>query len=96
MAIGIGWLFHLLLDAMWLDQQVFLWPFFGVDVLSGPASYWPLAWERAVSDPWRWLMELAGIGYLSWLWVTHHLEDPKRRRALWKTGRLDEVEAHPG
>lgn len=96
MAIGIGWLFHLLLDAMWLDQQIFLWPFFGVDLPSGPAPFWSLAWERAVSDPWRWLMELAGIGYLSWLWVTHHLRDPRLRRAFWETGRLDEVEAHPG
>jgi hypothetical protein len=29
MAVGIGWLFHLLLDGMWANQDVFLWPFFG-------------------------------------------------------------------
>lgn len=95
MAVGVGWLFHLLLDAMWVDQRVFLWPFFGLELLSGPDPYWPLAWERALSDPWRWLLELAGLAYLSWIWVRHCLGDPERRRALLDTGRLDEAETRP-
>lgn len=95
MAVGVGWLFHLLLDAMWVDQQVFLWPFFGLELPSGPAPYWSLAWERALSDPWRWLLELAGLAYLSWIWVRHRVGDPERRRALLETGRLDEVETRP-
>lgn len=94
MAVGVGWLFHLLLDVMWVDQQVFLWPLFG-DIPSGPAPYWPLAWERALSDPWRWLLELAGFAYLSRIWVGHQLGEPIRRRALLATGRLDEVETRP-
>ncbi|MBW3666807.1 MAG: metal-dependent hydrolase [Actinobacteria bacterium] len=96
MAVGVGWLFHLLLDAMWMDQQVFLWPFFGSELASGQTPYWPLAWERALSDPWRWLLELAGISYLTWLWAAHGLGDRERRRVLRDTGRLDEVEAHTG
>lgn len=95
MAVGVGWLFHLLLDGMWVEQQVFLWPFFGLDLPSGTAPYWPLAWERALSDPWRWLLELAGLAYLSWIWVGHRLGDTDRRRVLLETGRLDEVETRP-
>lgn len=96
MAVGVGWLFHLLLDAMWVDQRVFLWPFFGLELPSGQAPCWPQAWERALSDPWRWLLELAGISYLTWLWVGHGLGDRERRRVLRDTGRLDEVETHTG
>ena len=34
MTILVAWLFHLLLDAVWLDQSVFLWPFFGWEFAS--------------------------------------------------------------
>lgn len=89
MAVGVGWLFHLLLDGMWVDRDVFLWPLFGWEIPMGDVPYWPLAWERAVADPWRWLLELAGLGYLLWLWRAKDLGSPERRRALLATGRLD-------
>lgn len=91
MAIGIGWLFHLLLDAMWLDQQVFLWPFFGIEIPSGVSPYWRLAFERAVADPWRWVMETVGLGYLAWVWRRHRLDEPERRQRFLRSGRLDET-----
>ncbi len=87
MAVGVGWLFHLLLDGMWVDQEVFLWPFFG-DIPAGEAPFWPLAWERAMSDPWRWVREAIGIGYLAWLWRHLGLGDRERRRGVVTTGRL--------
>jgi hypothetical protein len=87
LTVGIGWLFHLLLDGMWLHQEVFLWPFFGA-IPPGEAPYWPLAWERALSDPWRWIKELAGLAYLTYLWVTLSLATGSRRRAVIETGRL--------
>lgn len=90
MAIGVAWLFHLLLDAMWVDQELFLWPFFGFDLTAGTAPYWPLAWERAWSDPWRWVLEAAGLIYLVWLWKANGLTAPERRRLFFRTGRLDE------
>jgi hypothetical protein len=88
MAVGIGWLLHLLIDGMWLDQDVFLWPFFGWEMTPGPAPFWPLAWERALSDPWRWVTEAIGAGYLVWLWRAHGLSSPERLRQMLSTGRL--------
>ena len=89
MALGIGWLIHLLLDGMWVDQEVFLWPFFG-DIPPGEAPYWPLAWERALNDPWRWIEEAAGLSYLIWLWFALGLSRPERRSMTLQTGRLPE------
>lgn len=88
MALGVGWLFHLLLDAMWVHQEVFLWPFFGLEIPMGESPYWALAWERALSDPWRWAQEVAGLAYLVWLWFAVGLHIPDRRRSVWSTGRL--------
>lgn len=90
MAVGIGWLFHLLLDAMWVDQNVFLWPFFGWKIPAGEAPYWPLAWERALSDPWRWIKEIVGLGYLVWLWFALGMNHRDRRQETLNTGRLPE------
>lgn len=89
MAVGVGWLFHLMLDGMWTGQEVLFWPFFG-DIPPGEAPFWPLAWERAWSDPWRWVKELAGLGYLVWLWVGLGLGTAERRHQILKTGRLPE------
>lgn len=88
MALGVGWLFHLLIDGMWVHDEVFLWPFFGWEIPAGDAPYWSLAWERALSDPWRWLTEAVGVGYLIWLWVVLGLSDRARRRTTIETGRL--------
>jgi hypothetical protein len=90
MALGVGWLFHLLLDGMWVDREVFLWPFFGWEIPAGQAPFWPLAWERALSDPWRWVKELIGLAYLVWLWVALGMSDQGRRRSVVETGRLPE------
>lgn len=91
MALGVGWLFHLLLDGMWTDSEIFLWPFFGWEVASGEAPYWPLSWERALADPWRWGLEMVGLTYLVWLWFAVGLNRKERRETLVRTGRLSEL-----
>ncbi len=88
MAVGVAWLFHLLLDGMWADPEIFFWPFFGLDLPVGQSPFWPLAWDRAISDPWRWAQELIGVGYLIWLWIAVGLGRRDRRRELISTGRL--------
>ncbi len=90
MALGVGWLFHLLLDGMWAKPEIFFWPFFGWDMPFGAAPFWPLAWERAMSDPWRWVLESIGLVYLAWLWRRSGLNRRESRSALARTGRLPE------
>ena len=94
MAVGVAWLFHLLLDGMWTDQEVFLWPLFGLELPSGLAPFWQFGWERGISDPWRWVKELAGLGYLVWLWIALGMNRQGRRRATIETGRLPDYVAH--
>lgn len=91
MALGIGWLLHLLLDGLWTQPEILFWPFFGWEMAVGQAPYWPLAWERALSDPWRWLLEAVGLAYLVWLWFAAGLTDRERRRELFRTGRIPEL-----
>lgn len=90
MAVGVAWLFHLLLDGMWANPEVFFWPFFGFEFASGSAPFWPLAWQRALADPWRWALEVVGILYLVWMWFAVGLNKPERRSGLLKTGRIPE------
>ena len=94
MAVGVAWLFHLLLDGMWTNQEVFVWPLFGLEFPIGLAPFWELAWDRAISDPWRWAKELVGIGYLVWLWIALGMNRPERRRATMDTGRLPDYVAN--
>jgi hypothetical protein len=91
MAVGVGWLFHLLLDGMWTGPEVLFWPFFGGEIPAGDVPYWPAAWERALSDPWRWGLEVVGLGYLVWLWLATGLTDRERRVALYRTGRIPDL-----
>lgn len=88
MALVVAWLLHLLLDGMWTDAKVFLWPAFGWDLPVGGDAFWAAAWARALGDPFRWILEAAGIGYLVWLWVNSGLSRPAARATLVATGRL--------
>ena len=88
MAVGVAWLLHLLLDGMWADPEVFFWPFFGWDIAAGPSPFWPLAWERALGDPWRWILDAIGLAYLIWVWFAAGLNEPVRRREMLESGRI--------
>lgn len=89
MALVVAWLLHLLVDGMWTDATVFLWPAFGGQLDIGGDSFWPQSWARATSDPWRWLTEAAGVVYLLWIWRAAGLRDPDARIRLIRTGRLE-------
>lgn len=91
MALGVGWLFHILLDGMWNDPELLFWPFFGWDLPAGESPFWLLAWERAMADPWRWVLEAVGLSYLTWLWFASGLNREKRREGLVRTGRIPDL-----
>lgn len=65
MTIVVAWLFHLVLDGVWVREQTFLWPLFGNGFAPWPEG---TAWSRALSDPWRFLKEAVGFVYLVFLW----------------------------
>ena len=88
MALAVGWLLHILLDGMWLNQEVFLWPFFGWEMPASEPPFWAMAWERALNDPWRWVLEIVGLVYLWWFIRAGRLMEPERRRELIATGRM--------
>lgn len=89
MAFAVGWFIHLLVDGMWASAETFFWPFFGWDFPTGETPFWPLAWERAMSDPIRWALELVGLLYLANLWRRAGLGRPEARNRLLTTGRID-------
>lgn len=91
MALIVAWFFHLLIDGMWASSEIFLWPLFGVDFPRGPDPYWRDVWTRAFDDPWRWVTELIGLGYLVWLWFATGLNRPDRRSQFLDDGRLPQM-----
>jgi len=88
MAMAIGSLIHLLLDAMWTVQETFLWPAFGWGFPPGIPDYWSGLLERLVANPWLVVQEMVGLGYLVHLYRKARLNDPERRSQLLRTGRV--------
>lgn len=89
MALTIGAMIHLILDAMWTTPEVLLWPFLGLEFPPGPDSYWSGLLGRLFDSPWALVAEVAGLAYLVWLWYFADLNDPVKRRKLVTTGRID-------
>ena len=90
MALAVGMLFHLLLDGMWMSQETFLWPFFGLEFTPVAVPYWEGSLDRALSDATRWVLEIAGLVYLIVVARRSGLSDSAARRELVTTGRLME------
>jgi inner membrane protein len=83
----IGVLFHLLLDAVWVSPQAFLWPMFGWRFpATDPSALGPLVAEM-LTDPLVWAGEAAGAAYLVWLWATRLRPAGGLRRFL-QTGTI--------
>lgn len=82
-AVAVGIMFHLLLDAMWLWPEVLLWPLPDGGLPAGSPGDWSLR-----ADPARLAQEAAGLVYLIWLSVHAGLTDPGRRSHLWRTGGI--------
>jgi hypothetical protein len=87
--IGVGWLTHLVGDAMWDAPQTFFWPLAGTGFADSPAE--PYSWDlftAPLDHVWTWVGELVGVAVLAWFWIAFQLGDTTRRRQFLKDGYL--------
>ena len=87
--IAVGWLLHLVGDAVWAAPKTFLWPAFGSGFEASPSE--PYSWAL-FTDPFAnlkvWLGELAGLGALIWFWIAFRLGEDGRLRLFLSDGYL--------
>lgn len=89
MPVAIGLLFHILLDAMWLDPETLWWPLLGWSFTpAGPAGAGAYL-SSVLTDGRVWLAELAGLAYLVYLWRAAQLSERQARRQFIATGRVN-------
>jgi len=89
MALAVGMLAHLVLDAMWANQETLLWPFLGWEFTpAGPADAGGYLHD-VVADPVMWAGELFGLAYLVWLWQRAGLGSASAWAGFWSTGTID-------
>jgi hypothetical protein len=87
--IGVGWLTHLVGDAMWDAPQTFFWPLAGTEFADAPAE--PYSWDlftAPLDHVWTWVGEVVGVGVLAWFWIAFQLGDTERRKLFLKDGYL--------
>jgi membrane-bound metal-dependent hydrolase YbcI (DUF457 family) len=88
MAVAIGMLLHLALDAIWTEPEVLFWPVLGAEFQpDAGGGGWPSV-VASLLTPWNWLLELVGLVYLIVLYRAAGLADPIARSALIRSGRL--------
>jgi hypothetical protein len=81
LGVPIGMLLHLVLDGAWADTQAFWWPATGVDWSD---SQLPEIGRGAFNV----VLELAGAATCWWLFRRFRLDEPDRRAAFLRTGRI--------
>jgi membrane-bound metal-dependent hydrolase YbcI (DUF457 family) len=87
MAVVIGAMFHLVLDAAWADPKAFWWPLLGFEFPEiADSAILPLL-RAQVTNPMVWLGEAAGLAYLVYLWV-RWVPSAGGMRAVLSTGRI--------
>jgi hypothetical protein len=81
LGLPIGMLLHLVFDGAWATTEVFWWPFTGASIGDEPLPSAQRGW-------WNVLLEAIGLLLIVWSWRCAGLADPRRRRAVLRTGRL--------
>ncbi len=82
LGIPIGMFLHLVLDGTWSTTELFWWPVFGTEL---PDVALPTLGRGAVGIA----MEVVGLVVGVWAWKRFGLDDPVRRGAFLREGRLD-------
>jgi hypothetical protein len=86
--LPVGWLLHLVGDAMWNEPRTFLWPLFGTG-FDGATEPWSLAlFTRPLAHLGLWGMELAGLAVLAWFWIAFRLAEDNRAKLFLSDGYL--------
>lgn len=86
-AVVIGVFVHLILDAVWLSPDGFLWPLFGFSFPRVAGSDLPTLVGTMVRNPLVWAGEALGGAYLVFLWWSH-LREPGAVRRFLRTGTV--------
>jgi hypothetical protein len=81
LGLPIGMLLHLVFDGAWTTTEVFWWPFTGASIGGEPLPSAQRGW-------WNVPFEAIGLLLIVWIWRRAGLADPRRRRAVVRTGRL--------
>ena len=87
--VGVGWLLHLVGDAMWDAPQTFFWPLAGTGFAERPAE--PYSWDlflHPADHLWTWAGEVVGALVLAWFWIAFRLGHDGRLRMFLKDGYL--------
>src|SRR4051812_29338673 len=79
---------HLVLDRMWLDGHILVWPFGGFFVFPKYTNDHMELWWAKFTDIWTMGGEVAGASIFTLLTVRGRLWEPERRREFRATGRV--------
>lgn len=89
MPLAIGLLFHLLLDALWLDPETLWWPLLGGNFTPAGADSVGGYLADLMTDWKMWIGEGIGFAYLVYLGYAAALSEPESRKLLLSTGRVN-------
>lgn len=86
--LAVGWLLHLVGDAMWDLPRTFLWPAFGGEFADAPEPYSWALFTRPQDHIPAWVGEFVGVVLLSWFWIAFELGRGGRGRRFLRDGQL--------
>lgn len=81
LGLPIGMLLHLVFTGAWTNQQVFWWPFGGLDFGDAPHPVVERGW-------WNVPLEIIGLVLCGWVVMRADLRDAERRAWCRQTGQL--------
>lgn len=86
-ALAAGMTTHLMLDAIWTEPEVALWPSLGRFPRKPVSGAWWRSFVPGLTDQ-KLFEEMAGLAALLWLFRREGLASPDRMQAFWHDGFL--------
>ena len=94
MAVAVGMLLHLVLDAMWTQPETLWWPLLGVEFASSGFAAVGDYLRDLFTNPVMWAGEAIGLLYLVVLAWRSNMADPAARKEFVTTGRVQAPIGH--